>query len=118
MERLQLPWLEHDEPRPVSVRLHAAAKTGSYMQAVLIAFEILQAIANSMPEAAFNIAPKVHSYGVVVASAREDDLIAELDGICQDPSYGTQASAPVDGPLVTILTPIVLALIKKWLSSL
>ena len=91
------------------------AKAGHYAAAVMIALELLAAVRNSMPEAAFNVPPPVHSYGLVLQSAAEEELVSELGKHIAVADTGD--SQPVSGPLVAILIPIILALLKKWLSS-
>lgn len=96
--------------------LIAAAKAGNYFAAVAILLEILRAITDSMPQTAFNAPMKMQGSSLDCNAATEAELLAELDKLSTRTmaTDATPSAAPT-GPVIDLLKPVLLALLKKWL---
>lgn len=94
--------------------LIAAAQAGNYFAAVAILLEILRAITDSMPQSGFNTPMKMQGSSLDCNAATEAELLAELDKLSTQ-TMAASTAAPPTGPVIDLLKPVLLALLKKWL---
>jgi hypothetical protein len=85
----------------------AFAKAGNYIQAAIVAFELLRVVLDNMPEALTATLP-------VTGNA---DHVAALESICDQQTFAAPGDElkPVGGPLLVIVAPIIIAIVKKLL---
>lgn len=95
-----------------------AFKNGDKLAAALMLLEILKAFLNSLPVTDIGKPLPVasgYSPGFNLDTASEDELMEELNKICCNPPVGTTLTAPPAGPVITLLLPIIVKLVLKWL---
>lgn len=93
--------------------LIVAVQVGNYLVAVTTLLEILRAITDTMPPAAFGVPLPVRGSSLDCDAATEAELVAELQKV-SSMSFADGSEKPT-GPAIDILKPILLALLKKWL---
>lgn len=94
--------------------LIAAVRSGTYVAAVGLAMEILKELTGAIPAASLGV-PMLMQATADYSAMTMEELCSELEKCCQSLPVGAseEVAAPGSGVLVTLLAPIIVALLKK-----
>lgn len=99
--------------------LVTAFRAGQYLQAAMLAWEIVQAFLNSIPQTELGRPRPMHasySAGFDLETATIDECVDELEKLTSNPTMASaNAADPVGNPIIALLLPIVAKLVLKWL---
>lgn len=88
--------------------LIAAAKANNYIAAITLMSDIFQAIVQAIPP------PVVPTPQPMQTMQSEEQILTALEQHCHSGMFAT-ADAPVQGPVIDAILPLLIALLKKWL---
>ncbi len=105
--------------------LIAEYRAGNYLAAALVAWEIVQAFLNSIPQQELGKPRRMHtsySSGFDLEDATFDECIDELEKCCLHPAVSSanatdSVAVGGGGAIIGILLPIILKLVEKWLGA-